>query len=56
MTFQRFHTSVPDQWTKPRPNADPSMMLYKHGPIRPMEDPGLIARLTNLMADIMRRP
>ena len=55
MTFQRFHTSAPDEWTKPRPHLDPSTRLYRHGPIRPLEETSLTARLRDLMGDMMRR-
>lgn len=55
MTFQRFHTSGADEWTRPRAQLDPSTRLYRHGPIRPLEEPGLTARLSNLMSNMMRR-
>lgn len=55
MTFQRFRTSAPDEWINPRPYADPSLMLYRHGPIRPMKEPSFIARFLNLVTDKMRR-
>jgi hypothetical protein len=38
------HTSLADRWTKPRQPLDPCMRRKVHGPIRPMEEPGLLGR------------
>ena len=35
----------PDGWTMPRPYRDASLRYMMHGPIQPMEEPGLLARL-----------
>lgn len=45
MSGLSFRSSRPDSWMQPRPHSDPSTRLRKYGPIRPMEEPGLIARL-----------
>lgn len=55
MTIERFHTSAPDEWSKPRRQVDPATRFYRHGPIQPMEEPGLMARLAGLMVDMIRR-
>lgn len=55
MTFQRFYTSGPDEWAKPRPHLDASTRLYRHGPIQPMEEPSLTFRLIGLLTGMMRR-
>ena len=45
MTAARIHTSPPDRWTSPRPHSDPSLRRAKHGPVRPMHEPGWIERM-----------
>ena len=45
MSGLSFRSSRPDSWVQPRPYRDASMRYQMHGPIRPMEEPGLIARL-----------
>ncbi len=45
MASLSYRSSRPDGWTVPRPHRDPSLRLQIHGPIRPMEEPGLLARL-----------
>ncbi len=41
----RFHSSRPDGWTVPRPPQDASRRRFIHGPVQPMERPGILARL-----------
>jgi hypothetical protein len=36
----RFHNSLPDRWTNPRPQQDPCQRRMKHGPIVPMHEEG----------------
>lgn len=55
MTIERFLTSAPDEWSKPRPQIDPATRLYRHGPIQPMEESGLMARLGGMMIDMVWR-
>jgi hypothetical protein len=45
MASQSFRSSQPDPWTMPRPYRDASLRHMIHGPIQPMEEPGLLARL-----------
>lgn len=45
MSSLSFRSSRPDSWTMPRPYRDASMRYATYGPIRPMEQPGLLARL-----------
>lgn len=45
MSGLSFRSSRPDTWVVPRPYSDPSQRLLKHGPIRPMQEPGFLARL-----------
>ena len=45
MSSLSFRSSRPDAWTMPRPYQDASMRRHAHGPIQPMEEPGLLARL-----------
>jgi hypothetical protein len=45
MSSMNYRSSRPDSWTMPRPYQDASLRYIKHGPIRPMEEPGLLARL-----------
>ncbi|MEM7689899.1 MAG: hypothetical protein AAF291_12830 [Pseudomonadota bacterium] len=45
MTSASITTSKPDHWTVPRPFTDASVRLQKHGPIRPLEEPGFLERL-----------
>ncbi|ANY19455.1 hypothetical protein A6F68_00930 [Tsuneonella dongtanensis] len=45
MSGLSFRTSRPDTWVQPRPHSDPSTRFRMHGPIRPMEEPGLLARI-----------
>ncbi len=48
MSGLSFRSSRPDNWVHPQPYRDASMRYQVHGPIRPMEEPGLIARLLGL--------
>jgi hypothetical protein len=48
MSGLSFRTSRPDTWVQPRPHSDPSIRFRKYGAIRPMEEPGLFARLFGL--------
>lgn len=43
--MSRYHSSQPDRWVVPRRTLDPSERLRAHGPVRPMETPGLLARI-----------
>ncbi|BBC71873.1 conserved hypothetical protein [Altererythrobacter sp. B11] len=45
MSSLSFRSSRPDSWTMPRPYRDASLRYATYGPIRPMEQPGLLARL-----------
>jgi hypothetical protein len=45
MTQLTYRSSRPDGWILPRPHSDPSLRRMKHGPIRPMHEPGLFERL-----------
>ena len=48
MSSLPYKSSKPDQWTLPRPHQDASLRYRTHGPIRPMDRPGLVARLFGL--------
>ncbi|MGX7925096.1 hypothetical protein ACWPMX_00830 [Tsuneonella sp. HG094] len=45
MSGLSFRSSRPDPWVQPRPFTDASQRFRMHGPIRPMEEPSLFARL-----------
>ncbi len=45
MSGLSFRSSRPDRWVQPRSHSDASMRHQIHGPIRPMEEPSLMARL-----------
>ena len=45
MSGLTYRSSQPDRWTLPRPHQDASLRHMIHGPILPMEEPGLLARL-----------
>ena len=45
MASQTYRSSRPDGWIMPRPHRDASQRYMTHGPILPMEEPGLWARL-----------
>lgn len=45
MSGLSFRSSRPDSWVQPRPFHDASMRHQIYGKIRPMEEPGLLARL-----------
>jgi hypothetical protein len=45
MSSLSYRSSSPDRWVQPRPHQDASLRYMKHGPIQPMEEPGLLARL-----------
>ncbi|WP_168194200.1 hypothetical protein [Altererythrobacter sp. TH136] len=45
MSGLSFRSSRPDSWVHPRPFHDASTRHQMYGPIRPMEEPGLLARL-----------
>lgn len=40
-----FRPNRPDRWTLPRMPQDASLRRMMYGPIVPMEQPGLLARL-----------
>jgi hypothetical protein len=48
MSGLSFRSSRPDRWVQPRPYSDASQRYQIFGPIRPMEEPGLLARLFGL--------
>ncbi len=45
MSAHSYRSSRPDGWVQPRPYSDASSRFMKHGPILPMDRPGLFARL-----------
>ena len=45
MSSISFRSSRPDGWTVPRPHRDASLRFRAHGPIQPMTQRSLIARL-----------
>lgn len=45
MSDRRYRSIRPDSWAMPRPHQDESLRRKKHGRIRPMEEPGWLARL-----------
>jgi len=45
MSGLSYRSSRPDSWVQPRPFSDASRRYQIFGPIRPMEEPGLLARL-----------
>lgn len=45
MSVRCFRSSKPDPWTLPRHPCDPVARLRAYGPIKPMGDAGLLARL-----------
>ncbi len=45
MSAYIFRSSRPDHWVSPRPTRDPARLSAIHGPLRPMQQPGLLARL-----------
>ena len=45
MSSLSFRSSRPDGWVQPRPHSDASLRFITNGPIRPMEQPGFLARL-----------
>ena len=45
MSSISFRSSRPDGWTLPRPHRDASLRFRANGPIQPMTQPGIIARL-----------
>lgn len=48
MTQYTFRSSRPDNWTYPRSYRDASLRYMAHGPVRPMEEPGIISRMFGL--------
>lgn len=48
MSRLSYRSSRPDSWSHPRPYRDASLRLKAHGPIKPMEEPGLFSRLLGL--------
>jgi hypothetical protein len=44
MSCKTIHHDAPDQWTDPRPHRDEGTRRRKHGRIRPMKEPGPLAR------------
>tara|TARA_R110000772_G_scaffold89304_2_gene185119 strand:- start:12146 stop:12310 length:165 start_codon:yes stop_codon:yes gene_type:complete len=48
MTHQRIHQTGANNWHRPAPRHDWQRRMT-HGPIRPMERPGLLARLFGAM-------
>ena len=45
MSSAVFHSSRPNEWVLPRPHLDAHQRRLTYGPIRPMEQPGLLERL-----------
>lgn len=45
MSAYTFYSSRPDRWVSPRPKQDPARSRAIHGPLRPMQRPGMLARL-----------
>lgn len=45
MSSYIFRSSRPDSWTNPRPHSDASLRYMAYGPVQPMAQPGLLARL-----------
>jgi hypothetical protein len=45
MSSLSYRSSSPDRWVRPRPHQDASLRYMKYGPVQPMEEPGLLARL-----------
>lgn len=45
MSSLSFRSTSPDRWSKPRGYADIGMRRMIHGPIQPMERPGILARI-----------
>ncbi|NNC60156.1 MAG: hypothetical protein HKO05_09215 [Erythrobacter sp.] len=45
MATSTYRSSRPDAWVQPRPYADPSVRMMKHGPIQPLTQPSLLSRL-----------
>ena len=45
MSSYSYRSSRPDGWIMPRPYRDASLRYQTHGPIPPMEEPGVLARL-----------
>ncbi|MCB2087350.1 MAG: hypothetical protein R3E18_10210 [Sphingomonadaceae bacterium] len=48
MSSLTFRSSRPDSWTMPRAHRDASQRYMAYGPIRPMEEPGLIEKLASI--------
>jgi len=48
MSSYTFRSSRPDSWTNPRPYCDASTRYLAYGPVRPMQQAGLLARLLGL--------
>ncbi len=44
MSHAPIHSSAPDRWTLPRPHTDATLRQIKYGRVRPMEEPGFLAR------------
>lgn len=45
MSAYTFRSSRPDNWVNPRPTRDPARLRAIHGPLQPMQRPGLLARM-----------
>jgi hypothetical protein len=45
MSSHTFRSSRPDSWTSPRPYSDANTRYMAYGRVKPMEQPGLLARL-----------
>lgn len=45
MSSYSFRSSRPDSWVQPRAHRDASIRYMTHGPVQPMEEPGLLQRL-----------
>lgn len=48
MSSYSFRSSRPDAWTSPRAHRDASLRYMAYGPVQPMHQPGLLARLFGL--------
>lgn len=43
-----YRSSKPDAWIAPRPFCDATVRMMKHGPVQPMREPGLLAKVFGL--------
>ena len=50
MSAMRYRSSRPDDWVMPRPHRDAHQRYLTYGPIQPMDQPGLLERLLELIS------